>query len=116
VGGAVLLAAVERDVPRYREHYRQLLALGVEVAQGKNLWAEIDVSEMSGLEDQDGQAVPGQRHLLAAARDGSDIGASAPSSGSGSGFSGERTSVTVGALQLGPVSDLSEPLDVSSVP
>jgi hypothetical protein len=38
VGVAVYLAAVRRDPAHYRDHLRQYLALGLEVARGNNLW------------------------------------------------------------------------------
>jgi hypothetical protein len=37
-GNAILLAAVEREPQEYLRHYRQFLALGLEVADGKSLW------------------------------------------------------------------------------
>jgi hypothetical protein len=38
VGGAILLAAVQRDAPRFREHYREFLALGLELARAQPFW------------------------------------------------------------------------------
>ena len=38
VGGAVLLACVERDALQYLEHYRHALDLGLEIARGRLLW------------------------------------------------------------------------------
>jgi hypothetical protein len=38
VGGAVLLACVEREPMQYLEHYRHALDLGVEIARGRLLW------------------------------------------------------------------------------
>jgi hypothetical protein len=38
VGGAVLLACVERNALQYLEHYRRALELGEEIARGRLLW------------------------------------------------------------------------------
>ncbi len=38
IGGTVQLAAVERDAVHYLDRYRQFLALGLEIASGRNLW------------------------------------------------------------------------------
>jgi hypothetical protein len=38
VGGAVLLACVERDPLEYLDHYRHALELGIEIARGRLLW------------------------------------------------------------------------------
>jgi hypothetical protein len=38
VGGAVLLACVEREPMHYLDHYRQALELGIEIARGRLLW------------------------------------------------------------------------------
>jgi hypothetical protein len=40
VGGAVLLACLRRQPERCRQHYRTCLTLGLEAADGKNLWAD----------------------------------------------------------------------------
>jgi hypothetical protein len=66
VSGAVLLAAVERDAMQFREHYRQFLALGLDVLQGKNLWPpgpgapwfDLLTEDGSGEGLADGAAVP----------------------------------------------------------
>ena len=51
IGNALLLAAVQRDALEYRAHYRQFLQLGTEIAQGENLWAELDDSRIEDLEE-----------------------------------------------------------------
>lgn len=38
VGGAVLLACVERNALQYLDHYRHALDLGLEIARGRLLW------------------------------------------------------------------------------
>ncbi len=38
IGGTIQLAAVERDAVHYLSRYRQFLALGLEIAAGRNLW------------------------------------------------------------------------------
>lgn len=38
VAGAILLAAVQRDVNDYQQHYRLFLGLGTEIAYGRHLW------------------------------------------------------------------------------
>jgi hypothetical protein len=38
VGAAVIFAAVEYEPIRYREHHRLFLQIGLEIAEGRNLW------------------------------------------------------------------------------
>ena len=38
IAGTIQLAAVERDAVNYLSRYRQFLALGLEIASGRNLW------------------------------------------------------------------------------
>ncbi|WP_435015770.1 DUF6931 family protein [Tundrisphaera sp. TA3] len=42
VAGAVMLAAVRGDALRFRDRYREFVAIGAEIAEGRNLWAEGD--------------------------------------------------------------------------
>jgi hypothetical protein len=63
VSGAILLAAVERDAPQFRDHYRQFLALGLEVAQGQPFWtgAAPDAGDAGHEADTDGRAADTKR-------------------------------------------------------
>ena len=47
---AILLAAAEREPMKYLHHYRQFLALGLEVAEGKILWTGPEGDSVSGAE------------------------------------------------------------------
>lgn len=52
VAGAIQLAAVEREAPQFREHYRQFLALGLELARGLPLWAVGAAADSDGADDE----------------------------------------------------------------
>jgi hypothetical protein len=53
VAGAILLAGVRRDFRHYRDHYRQFLALGLEVARGENLWPAPEAGEVPASDKAD---------------------------------------------------------------
>jgi hypothetical protein len=53
VTGAIQRAVVQRGFAEARDHYRQFLAMGAEIARGQNLWADVDVDARGLREERD---------------------------------------------------------------
>jgi hypothetical protein len=54
IGGAVLLAALQHGTGEYRRLIRQFLAIGHDIARGRLLWTELDLSAPEPSEAQTG--------------------------------------------------------------
>jgi len=58
VGGAIQRAALKRGYAEVRRHYREFLAMGSEIARGRDLWAEFDWAGPDLRQEQEGSVSP----------------------------------------------------------